>query len=71
MELRKKLEPYIAAARKSGSPGLARAASRLTPRRDALAIRKRAQLNGCELDERGRIPGGLQAAFESSLRKSP
>lgn len=70
MELRKKLEPYIAAARKSGAAGLAPAAAKRTPRREALAIREWAKANGYELDERGRIPGEVRAAYESSSRKS-
>lgn len=68
-ELRKALEPYIAAGRRSGSGSAAGAAStRKRPGRnpEVAAIRVWANENGHSLSERGRIPAPIIEAYRAA-----
>lgn len=68
-ELRKALEPYVAAGRKAGSSSSPRAsASRKRPARnpEVAAIRAWANENGHKLSERGRIPAQVVEAYNAA-----
>jgi hypothetical protein len=68
-ELRKALEPYIAAGRRAGSSSTARpSSSRKRPARnpEVAAIRAWANENGYTLSERGRIPAPILDAYKAA-----
>lgn len=68
-ELRKALEPYIAAGRRAGSSGAVRSATgRKRPGRnpEVAAIRVWAKENGHALSERGRIPAPILEAYHAA-----
>lgn len=69
-ELRKALEPYIAAGRRAGSSGAVRSAAtgRKRPGRnpEVAAIRVWAKENGHALSERGRIPAPILEAYHAA-----
>jgi len=68
-ELRKALEPYIAAGRKAGSSQTARSSSpRKRPVRnpEVAAIRAWANENGYTLSERGRVPAPIVEAYNAA-----
>ena len=69
-ELRDALAPYVSAARKSDSVARApRATAARTPRApkgDLKAIRDWANANGHPVSSRGRIPAGVQDAYNAA-----
>jgi hypothetical protein len=68
-ELRKALEPYVSAGRRSGSSGANRTTTaRKRPARnpEVAAIRAWANDNGYSLSERGRIPGPVVDAYNAA-----
>lgn len=66
-ELRSTLDPYVKAARKVTGRGRSAATSRVTPGRrpDLSQVRQWAAENGVELSTRGRIAGGVLAAYDA------
>ncbi|MFC9591533.1 Lsr2 family protein [Streptomyces sp. NPDC056944] len=71
-ELRKLLEPYLAAGRKTGrvtSAGRVRpiaSKAAVGSSSDTAAIRAWAKENGFEVNERGRVPADIKAAYEKA-----
>jgi hypothetical protein len=68
-ELRRTLEPYIAAGRRVGSarPGpSARAARGPGAHRDYAPIREWAKQNGYAVSERGRVPAAVLEAYDAA-----
>ena len=61
------LAPYLGHARRTGSTGR-RAARRSTGKNSPGAIRERAESQGLEVNERGRISADLRARYEASQR---
>ncbi|MDT0472796.1 Lsr2 family protein [Streptomyces sp. DSM 41014] len=68
-DLRDALAPFLGAARKASS---GRAAVRRTgsakPAGDSVAIREWARENGFDVNDRGRVPASVRAAFEEAQR---
>lgn len=69
-DLRDTLAPYVAAARKSDSvaraPRSSGSRAPRTPKGDLKAIRDWANANGHPVSSRGRIPGGVQDAYNAA-----
>lgn len=63
--LRKALEPYVVAGRKTGGKTAARGrgASARGGSEDTAAIREWARKNGYEVNERGRVPATIRQAY--------
>lgn len=63
--LRDALAPYLAAARRAGTPGRRAAAAPAAPRHDLGDVREALRGLGYEVKDRGRISTELMAAYES------
>lgn len=63
-KLRKALEPYISAGRRSGGGSSRRASSKSDY--DAKAVRAWAKENGYDLPDRGRIPANVREAYAAA-----
>ncbi|MER5883073.1 Lsr2 family protein [Streptomyces sp. NPDC001941] len=70
-KLRKALEPYLAAGRRTG--GRASAGSRgrvgaVSAKEDTAAIRVWAKENGYDVNDRGRVPASIKEAFARATK---
>jgi hypothetical protein len=63
-KLRKALEPFVAAGRKTGSTrGRGKPAKPQSGEGDTAAIRNWAKANGFEVNDRGRVPASIREAY--------
>ncbi|ARX87877.1 hypothetical protein SMD44_07359 [Streptomyces alboflavus] len=69
-KLRKALEPFLAAGRKTGGgrggSGKRSAGSKAGGGQDTAAIRSWAKENGFEVNDRGRVPANIREAYEKA-----
>ncbi|MFF5257033.1 Lsr2 family protein [Streptomyces leeuwenhoekii] len=68
-KLRKALEPFIAAGRKTGRASAGTRSRATTPKNggaDPTAIRAWAKVHGYEVNDRGRVPAHIREAYEKA-----